>query len=320
MKILKVTLKVVVALFLMLIISPKKDFDGTNRFLKENNNNLPLVMAHRGGRGVFPGNTKSAFDYSYYLGVDVLELDVHMTSDGILVTRHGENETGNIRSMSNCDTVIWNETFEYLYNNCNFGYNFENDNGDFPYRALTKEEWVTAGVYMTTLEELFIDYGNNILYTIEIKADADAPREATADELVRLIELYELNEYVLAATAFDDIGAYIVDTYPEIMMSTSYGASQTFIIEAYTLSSSLYFPKSYAGLQLPTSYELPVINRLNLASKLLINTAHKHNMAVHYWTINDPDEMRRLIELGCDGIITDYPEVLMDIINTVDYD
>jgi len=41
---------------------------------------------------------------------------------------------------------------------------------------------------------------------------------------------------------------------------------------------------------------------------------HRHNMAVHYWTINDPNQMRTLIELGADGIITDYPDVLQNII------
>lgn len=314
MKILRVTIKILLTLVLIVIISPKKDYKGTNNFLKENNNNTPLVMAHGGGRGVYPGNTKSAFDYSYNLGVDVLELDVHMTIDGILVTRHGENETGNIKKMSNCDTVIWEETFQFLYDNCNFGYNFKDETGAYPYRALTHEEWVDAGVYMTTLEELFISYGKDILYIIEIKADADAPRFKAADELVRLIEKYDLNEQVMGATAFDDIGEYIVKTYPTIMMSTSYGVAQTFIIGTYTLSSSLFFPKSYGGLQIPTSFDVPVIDTLNLSTRLLVRTAHRHNMAVHYWTINDPDEMRRLIALGCDGIITDYPARLIDII------
>jgi glycerophosphoryl diester phosphodiesterase len=308
----KISLFLLVVIIIMagLFIAPYPKYSKDNLFLDKD----VLVIAHGGGRGVFPGNTFSAFEYSYNLGVDVLELDVHLTIDNILVTRHGENETGNIKAMSNCDTVIWNETYEYLYDNCNFGFNFEDETGEYPYRDLTHEEWVLQGVYMTKLEELFEAFGDSILYTIEIKADADAPRNESADELYRLIDKYDLFDVVLAATAFEDISEYITSTYPKMAISTSHAEAQKFIIGAYSFTSIFYKPNGYAALQIPTEFNLPVIGDLNLSTKLLINAAHKHNMAVHYWTINDPDEMRRLIELGCDGIITDYPEVLMDIL------
>lgn len=304
----------IVIIFAIMFALPKPKYKETNVWRKTNNDDKPLVIAHAGGKGLYPGNTMSAFLYSYNLGVDVLEMDVQMTEDRILVLRHGENDTGNIRSMSNCDTVIWHETYEYLYDNCNFGYNFVDDDGNAPYKDLSKEDWVTANVHLTTLEELFIEFGDNILYNIEIKADEDAWRNETADELYNLLDEYDLLEETLVAVSFDDISKYIAATYPLMQLSTSHDEAQSFIINAYTLSSSIYKPNTYVGLQIPTSFTLPVINELNLSTKLLISTAHRHNMAVHYWTINDEDEMRRLIELGCDGIITDYPEVLMNII------
>ena len=282
--------------------------------MRKNNDDLPLVMAHAGGKGVYPDNTMKAFEYSYNLGVDVLEMDVQMTLDGILVLRHGENDTGNIRSKSNCDTVVWKETYDYLYNNCNFAYNYQNDSGEYPYRDLTKEEWINEKVYLTTLDELFFEFGDTILYNIEIKADADAWRTETADALYELISDYDLFDNVLVATSFDDISKYIVTTYPEMQLSTSQAEAQKMILSMYSFTSSFYKPGQYNSVQIPTSYTLPVINELNLATKLLIQTAHRHNVAIHYWTINDPDEMRRLIELGCDGIITDYPEVLQNIL------
>jgi glycerophosphoryl diester phosphodiesterase len=308
-------LLIIVVVLLVLFASPKPSFDKDNIWRKEANNNQVLVMAHAGGKGVYPDNTMSAFRYSYNLGVDVLEMDLMMTSDGILVLRHGENNTGNIRQYSNCDTVIWNETYEYLYNNCNFAYNYQNDEGDYPYRDLSFEEWVEQEVYLTTLEELFIEFGDSILYNIEIKADADAPREETADALYDLLEEYDLIEETLVATSFHDISTYIHDTYPDITLSTSHDEAQSMIIHSYTLSSSFYNPGNYAGLQLPTSFTLPIINELDLTLKLLISTAHWHNMAVHYWTINDRETMEYLIEQGCDGIITDYPELLMEVID-----
>ncbi len=300
-------------LFLLLIISPRPKYQENNVWRKQNDK--VLVMAHAGGKGIYPGNTIKAFDYSYNLGVDVLEMDLQMTQDKVLVLRHGENQTGNIRKMSNCDTVIWKETYDYLYQNCNFGYNFQSEDGSYPYQNLTHSEWVFEGVYLTKLEDLFIAYGENTLYNIEIKADADAWREETADELYNLIQQYNLFEHVLVATAFHDISSYITTTYPEMQISTSQSEAQSMIISSYTLTSLFYTPNQYTSLQIPTSFNLPVINELNLSTKRLINEAHRHNMAVHYWTINEEDEMRRLIELGCDGIITDYPELLIQILN-----
>jgi glycerophosphoryl diester phosphodiesterase len=309
-----------IIIFLLLLIVllmyalPKPKYDETNIWRKEANDNKVLVMAHGGGQGYFPSNTMSAFQYSYELGVDVLEMDVQMTNDNILVLRHGENKTGNIRHMSNCDAVIWKENYQDLYETCNFGYNYIDENETYPYRDMTHQEWVEAKVYLTTLEELFIAFGDDILYNIEIKADADAPRTETADALYELLNQYDLFDKTLVATAFDDISKYIVEKYPEINLSTSQAEAQKVIIPAYTFTSLFYKPGAYSSVQIPTSFNLPVINTLNLSTKLLVNTLHRHNMAVHYWTINDPDEMRRLIELGCDGIITDYPDVLMAII------
>lgn len=315
MKILNKIFKILLIVLIVLIVFPRPKYKNKNIWLKENNDNKTLVMAHAGGKGVYPGNTLKAFEYSYNIGVDVLEMDVHMTSDNVLVLRHGENETGNIKSMSNCDTVIWKETYIYLYENCNFGYNYQEEDGTYLYRDLTHDEWVDQKVYLTKLEELFISFGDSILYNIEIKADADAPRNETADELYNMILKYDLFENILVATSFDDISKYIVKEYPKINLSTSHDEAEKAIMMSYSFTSAFYKPSSYSALQIPTSFSVPVIKELNLSSKLLLWNLHRHNMAVHYWTINDETEMRRLIKLGVDGIITDYPELLISIIN-----
>ena len=304
-------LMVIVLGLIVIAISPRPKYKGENDFLKEDD---ILVMAHGGGKGVYPGNTFSAFEYSFTLGVDVLEMDIHMTQDGILVTRHGENETGNIRSMSNCDTVLWKEEYQNIKDTCNFGYNFQDDEGEYPYRDMTSEQWIEAGVYLTTLEELFVAFGDDILYVIEIKADADAPRNDTADALYTLIDEYDLFDEVTVATSFDDISKYIHDEYPDLLLSASYDEVQRMVIHSYTFTGVFYRPGNYSSLQIPMSSEVPVINELDLTTKHLIEEAHRHNMAVHYWTINDYDTMVYLISQGCDGIITDYPELLMQAI------
>lgn len=69
------------------------------------------------------------------------------------------------------------------------------------------------------------------------------------------------------------------------------------------------FIRNNIGIKVGDAYEP------NLMHKQIINDAHRKNMAVFYWTINDPDEMRELIKLGADGIITDRPDLLKQIID-----
>ena len=307
-----IVLSVLIFIVLSLIVIPKPKYEKSNPFLSQNG--YPLVMAHAGGKGVYPDNTMAAFEYSYNLGVDVLEMDVQMTSDDVLVLIHGQNETGNTIQHSNCDTVVWDETYQYLYDYCNFGYNYQEEDGSYLYRDMTTEEWHDALVYLPTLEEVFDTFGDSVLYNIEIKADADAPRDATADALDELIAEHDLEDNVLVACAFDDISEYLVTTYPDLYVSTSYGVARKMVIGAYTLTTLFQAKPKYAAVQVPTSYSFPVINTLQLDTRLLIRTLHQQNVAMHYWTVNDEETMRYLIEQGADGIITDYPALLMDII------
>lgn len=307
----KILLIIMIAIMLYTGL-PRPTYKLDNPFLSKDG--YPLVMAHAGGKGVYPDNTMKAFKYAYNLGVDVLEMDVQITSDDVLVLLHGENETGNTKSHSNCDTVVWNETYEALKDTCNFGYYFEEADGSLLYQNLTRDEWILEEVYLPTLEEVFDAFGSNILYNIEIKADSDAPRTKTADVLISMIEAYDLKGHVLVATAFDDISEYITLNYPDILLSTSYGSAESKVIGVYTFSNLFQGIPKYAAVQTPTSYEVPVINSLRLDTKLLIYGLNRQNMAMHYWTINDEETMRELIEKGADGIITDYPELLMSII------
>jgi glycerophosphoryl diester phosphodiesterase len=311
-KILIFSVLLVLVVFLILVMVPKPKYKKENPFLAKDG--VPLVMAHAGGKGVFPDNTIRAFTYSYNLGVDVLEMDVQLTKDGVLVLLHGENKTGNTRKQSNCDTVVWEENYQYLYDNCNFGYEYQEQNGEYLYRDLSPSEWQNQGVYLTTLEEVFSTFGNSILYNIEIKADADAPRFETADALHNLIGQYDLQDYVLVATAYDDISEYLVQNYPDLYVSTSYGSAQSLIISSYTLTTIFKKSSDYIAVQVPTSYSVPVVSNLRLDTTLLITELHQQNIAIHYWTINDEETMRFLIHQKADGIITDYPELLMSIL------
>ncbi|MBR4940886.1 MAG: hypothetical protein IKZ19_02695, partial [Clostridia bacterium] len=69
-----------------------------------------------------------------------------------------------------------------------------------------------------------------------------------------------------------------------------------------------FFGDDMCVFQLPTEEY-----GINLARKSLVNAAHRNNLAVHYWTVNHPAEMRHLIDIGADGIMTDYPHLLAEV-------
>ena len=75
---------------------------------------------------------------------------------------------------------------------------------------------------------------------------------------------------------------------------------------------NLFDNSDFACLQIPMSYDVGI--ELPLVAKTLVKRAHRRNIAVQYWTINDADDMRTLIEMGCDCIMTDNPELLASVL------
>lgn len=97
--------------------------------------------------------------------------------------------------------------------------------------------------------------------------------------------------------------------YRDLMVSPETNS----VIKYYALhvtGLSFFYKDPVHVLQLPTAQY-----GLSLSTKALIKNAHRHNIAVHYWTIDDPDEMRRLILNGADGIMTNRPEVLKEVLD-----
>lgn len=273
----------------------------------------PLVIAHAGGKGIAPDNTLKAFRYAHSVGA-VLEMDVQITADEILITRHGENVTGNLRQLTQCDVVSWDVTYDFIYNNCNGAYKYQ-VGSTTPYQSLTFDEWVAEEVHVPTVEELFQTFGQDALYVIEIKADANAPRTRPAQLLGELILKYGLEEHVLVASFHDDIMEYLATNFPELYLNAGSGPTRSVVLHSYSFSTIAYRDNRFVAVSIPTSYSFPVINRIYLDNRFVTGGLHRLGIAVHYWTINDPETMRHLIRIGADGIITDYPELLQQIIN-----
>ena len=251
----------------------------------------PLVMAHRGGKGLWPENTLYAFEQAVALGADVLEMDIHSTADGVLVVMHDRtvdrttDGTGPIHELTLAQLKALDA-----------GYHWTADEGQtYPYRG--------QGVTVPTVEEVFAAFPNTPL-NIEIK-QTDPSITAPFCQLIRD---YGLTDRVLVAS-FDD--ATIQDfrrRCPEVATA----AAQNEMVALFALSKAylegVYSPAAQAA-QVP-EYR----SGLHVLTPRFVDAAHNRGLQVHAWTINEEADMRRLLDLGVDGIISDYPDRLLRVL------
>jgi glycerophosphoryl diester phosphodiesterase len=256
-----------------------------------------LVIAHAGGLGLNPENTLEAFAASAALGCDMLEMDVRLTKDGVLVTHHDATV---MRTSDGSGAVIDHTLAELKA--LNFGYHFRDNSGAQVYRERSAR--------LATLEELFQQHGR-LSMVIELKDRGEPGRRAGA-ALAALIAKYQMTNRVLIAS-FDDatLGAFREVTGGRVATSSATGQTRDFML-LNLLRLDRLWRGGVEAAQVPSDPR--EASGFKLARPGFIRAAHARNMAVHYWTVNEPDEMRRLIQMGADGLITDYPDRLRVIL------
>lgn len=250
-----------------------------------------LVFAHRGGGGLYPENTLGAFEYSAKMGADVLELDVHATSDGVLVVMHD----GSVDRTTNGKGRVSQMTLAEV-KKLDAGYLFTTDNGTtYPFRG--------QGITIPTLQEIF-DTLPSMTFNIEPK-QADPSITAPLCEMIRN---HKMTEKVIVGsfrqTAIDEFR----QACPEVATSATPAEVMEFLTLSKTGLSASYNPPMQA-LQIPEK-----VNRLSVVTKDFVENAHRKNLKIHVWTINETADMERLINLGVDGIMTDYPDRLLKLL------
>lgn len=251
----------------------------------------PLIIAHGGSKQLFPENTMLAFDGVIPYCPDVLEMDITLTSDSFLITHHDPT----INRLSNGTGKVAEYSLEEI-RKFNFAHNFKDLNGNYLYRD--------SLIPPALLEDVIAKYGQQFLFCIEMKDYPTQLGQRAARELLRLLRKYKMESRTMVACFDDEILAYFrTISDGKIYTSSAKGQTKQFVIMTLCGTGNFFTGKSDA-LQIPVRRD-----GFNLDKKSLIRTAHRKNMAVHYWTINEEEEMRRLIELGADGIITDRVDI-----------
>ena len=320
------TILVVVILFITVcnVIPPKQSVENNPFVVGEGE--LPMIAAHRGGGDNNPENTMLAFREAINTyGVQIIESDLYLTKDGYLVYNHDSyvDETCNINGDISLDEVeelcddsanrhyIEDMTLAELQE-LNFGYYFEDENGERIYKDA--ENIAEMGLQIATVDQLFEEFyesNPDLLFIVEIKNSGDKGFKACKILADTLKNYPEYEDQIVIGTFHDEIEQELKNQYPHLMRGASTGSAAKFVLTQF-VGLNIFDNGDFACLQVPMSYDLGI--EIDLVNKSIVDRAHRRNIAVQYWTINDPEDMRTLIELGCDCIMTDNPALLSKVL------
>jgi len=251
----------------------------------------PLVIAHRGGKGLWPENTVYAFQYASNMGVDVLEMDLHSTKDGALVMIHDKTVDRTTDGTGDVQSFTLSELKEL-----DAAYHWSPDDGEtFPYRGI--------GIEVPTLDEVFAGFKGQHL-NIEIKQ----AQPSITKPFCEMIRENQMEEKVLVASFDQETLHEFQGTCPEVATSLGKDDIYTFYIQNLLFMGNLFSPSGNA-VQVP-EYG----GGIHVLTRRFISGAHSRGLEVHAWTINDTYTMQRLLALGVDGIITDYPNLMLALL------
>lgn len=238
----------------------------------------PMILAHRGARSVAPENTLAAFAAAQDLGADGVELDVFLCASGEVVVTHDDD----LSIWSNAEGRVTSTTLNSL-KKLDFGSHFSPQ---------------FAGEQIPTLQEVIDLLDKKMFINIEVKTLSLRP---IADVLAvaQIISKNNLYQRVLVSS-FNPLVLYHLQKIDSNI--------------ARALLFENRFPLYLRAFN-KVLLKLQALNPpANLTNEKFMQKAKKAGYLVNVWTVNELDEMFRVIKLGVDGIITDYPDRLRNIL------
>jgi glycerophosphoryl diester phosphodiesterase len=237
---------------------------------------LPIPFAHQGGASDHPENTMRAFQHAVDLGYRYLETDVHVTRDGVLVAFHDDT----LDRVTDRTGVI----------------------GDLPWAEVSQARVGGGDDRIPRLDELLGTWP-------DVRVNIDPKHDASVEPLVEVIDRTNAHDRVCIG-AFSDRRLARFRRLTASRVCTSMGPVEVARLRAASFGAPVgRFAPACTSAQVPT-----VAARRPLVDRRFVAAAHRRNLQVHVWTINEATEMERLLHLGVDGIMTDAPAVLKDVL------
>lgn len=248
---------------------------------------LPLISAHRGGAGLAPENTVEGWRYvKTFCDPDVFELDVHLSFDDSLIIIHDATVDRTTDGLGNVKDLTYAELREL-----NAGFWFSYDEGlTYP--------WRDSGLVISTLGELFDSFPQDN-FNIEIKVAEPGIEQQVAD----VIYAKRMAERVVVGSTHQGVLDRFRTIAPDIPTSGAEAELRPLVIWGKVLLGWMVGTRMNAA-QVPEHS-----GSIHVVTRGFVRMCHRKGIQVHVWTVNDTESMRRLFELGADGIITDRPDL-----------
>ena len=274
--------------------------DATNSDQTNRNSTGPMTnrsvinIAHRGAAAYAPEHTFASWDLALEMNADYLEQDLQMTADGVLVVMHDDTLERTARGpASDCTGAVIEKDLAQL-ERCNAGAWFNEEHPDRGHPEFVEQR-------IPTLESVFKRYAGRARFYIETKNPEAAP--GMEEELLRLLRAFDL------VPASPDDNTVILQSF-----------SPNSLLKLRDLEPSLPrvqlapWRETSASIRSQLSEVAAYANGLGPhhsdVDQALLDDAHKRGLVVHPYTVDDPEEMRRLIGIGVDGMFTNVPDLL----------
>lgn len=270
------------------------------------------IQGHRGARGLWPENTLAGFTGALALGVDVLELDVGLTADGVPVLHHDQVlRDGTVRDRGPCrpdDPLfpyvgkrIGDLTLEQV----------KTVDAGVRHERFAQTQTPAPGAEVPTLAEACeLLAPHDVTLAVEIKTDPSwTDVETITATAVKVLRAHGLAERA-RLLAFD---WRVLGVARELLPS----AERVALVEPDTLDRSWLAGLDPAGglaAAAAGAGATMISPKGVMVTPELIAAAHERDLPVVVWTVNDPAEMARHVAFGADAIVTDYPDRLRAVL------
>ncbi|MBS0606146.1 MAG: hypothetical protein JSR57_04275 [Verrucomicrobia bacterium] len=276
------------------------------------------VQGHRGARGLFPENTLPAFAAAIEAGTHTLELDLHVTKDGEVIIHHDYfvddwldegDQTSKMPQMLIRDLRL----VELKKIDCGNKINI-----DFP-----KQQRI-PGTSIPTLDELFemisrssSPHAKTVRLNLEVKRDPRYPeltinaRELAA-KIVAKVHSAGFSQRVYYSSFDPEILSELHSLDPEAELGFIFNADSMALVKRLSpdnpMNLLIYLASSFNATVISPEHAL-------LTDQKTVNAMQNAGFRVVPWTVNSEEEWGKCIEMGVDGLITDYPQDLLSYLN-----
>ena len=287
------------------------------------------IEAHRGGRALFPENTLPSFANALSMGVNTLELDIGVTSDGTIVVSHERGLNPDLaRNPDGVYVAPPGTPFVRLRLEDVKKYDVGQIRPGSRYAAQFPDQHAVPGTRIPTLREVFDlvrkSGDRNVRFNIETKIDPHHPDESPDPErfVTLLLDFLKAQKFTdrVMIQSFDwrtlQLVQKLAPAIPTVYLTLQKGAGATIFLDKASDWTAGFDPAEH-GNSVPAAIKAaggaiwsPYFGDVDPG---LIAESHRLGMAVVVWTVNKPADMARMIDIGVDGIISDHPDLLRSV-------